>query len=186
MDKGTGRALDTQGNEQVEAFFREHYRPLVAFLGRHGRAEQDAEDVAQESFARFLPYTRDPQPVWKATLYRIALNIMTDRRRHARVRQQHQHTLGEDVTTTIAHEPEPDEATAAAQRYEQLRAAVANLPPQCRHVYLLRLMHGLDNVQIASKLGISRRMVEKHIGKAVLRIQEAVGGDGFGDGGRHA
>jgi RNA polymerase sigma factor (sigma-70 family) len=46
-------------------------------------------------------------------------------------------------------------------------AAVAGLIPQCRHVYLLRKVHGLSHKDIAAQLRITRRTVHEHLIRAI-------------------
>ena len=46
-------------------------------------------------------------------------------------------------------------------------AAVAGLIPQCRHVYLLRKVHGLSHKDIATQLRISVSTVHEHLIRAV-------------------
>ncbi len=60
----------------------------------------------------------------------------------------------------------------------RLRRAVARLPPKCQLVFMLSRFDGLSHRQIASKLGISAKMVEKHIARALIACQAAVGGRG--------
>ena len=46
-------------------------------------------------------------------------------------------------------------------------AAVAGLIPECRHVYLLRKVHGLSHKDIATQLRISVSTVREHLIRAV-------------------
>ncbi len=44
---------------------------------------------------------------------------------------------------------------------------VDELPEKCRQVFILRKFRDYDQQQIADELSISRRMVEKHLQKAL-------------------
>ena len=61
-----------------------------------------------------------------------------------------------------------EQQVIARQQLRLVAAAIDDLPPRCREVFLLSAFDGLANSQIADRLGISQRMVEKHIAKAVL------------------
>ena len=52
--------------------------------------------------------------------------------------------------------------------------AVAELPPRCRQVYLLRKVHSLSHKEIAEHLGIAVSTVEKHLLKAVEQCERYV------------
>ena len=50
--------------------------------------------------------------------------------------------------------------------------AIASLPEKCRHVYLLRKVHGMAHQEIADRLGISLSTVEKHLRMGVLSCRD--------------
>lgn len=157
-----------------DAFVREQYDPLLHFL-RRSRMDDEPEDVAQESLARFLPYAgRQPRAAWKPTLYRIAINLVNDRLRRKRFRQTYQHVPLEGLEVA-SDAPDLEEAAALAQQQARLREAIRALPPQCRQVYLLKLVRDMTNAEIARRCGISTRMVEKHLANALLHIRRRFG-----------
>jgi len=158
-----------------DVFFREQYAPLVQFLREHRRMEDEAEDLAQESLARFLPYMdQQPAAAWKPLLYRIAINLVNDRLRRRRVRQVHAHVPLEGLDM-VSDAPGADELAARLQQRALLHTAIRALPPQCRQVYLLKLLRGMTNAQIAGHCGISSRMVEKHLANALVHLHRRFG-----------
>src|SRR5690606_19495356 len=91
----------------------------------------------------------------------------------------------EGVETRVHRElslsqPEVSEALDPARIYasrEQLArvtAAIEALPPRCREVFLLYRFEGLDQATIASRLAISRNMVEKHVIRAMRACRAAL------------
>jgi len=158
-------------------FYAQQYTSLSQFVRRRSAQREDAEDVTQESFARFLPYVQDkPQAAWKPTLYRIALNVLNDRLRRMRSQHTARHVPLEGLEVESG-EPALDDRAAHAQQQALIRQAIRMLPPQRRQVVLLRFVRGLNNEQVAARCGISTRMVRKHLADAMLRMQAAVRAD---------
>lgn len=57
---------------------------------------------------------------------------------------------------------------------QQSRNAIAELPEQCRKVFLLSREEGMQNQEIAAALGISVKTVEAHITKAIKYLRENI------------
>src|SRR3546814_10147821 len=66
----------------------------------------------------------------------------------------------------------------ARRSLQTLEAAVEQLPDKCRTVFLLSRIEGLSNAEVAQRCGISVKMVEKHLAKAILKCRAQVGGAG--------
>jgi len=174
-----GPGADGEWRRTVDRFVRAQRQDLLGFLRKRTATEDAAEDAAQESFLRLLHYVRtEPSENWKALLYRIAANVAIDQGRRIQRRHQAQHVPIEDMEIDSG-EPRQEERLAHEQEVARLRAAILALPPKCRQVYLLRL-EGRSYNAIASHCGISLKMVEKHIGKALATLRRDAG---FSSGG---
>jgi len=77
-----------------------------------------------------------------------------------------------DVTSDA---PGPDRHLLARRDLEALEAAITALPPKCRTVFLLSRIEGLSNAEVAKRCGISVKMVEKHLAKAIVACRARVG-----------
>ena len=160
---------------QFDDFVQQQYSGLVGFLRQRTGNRMDAEDAAQESFAKLLRY-RDSEPVhaWPKLLYRIAINVVHDHFRLAHTHQAQAHV--ELETQALASpRPTPEERTARDQQLAMLGAAILELPPKCKRVYLLIRVHGMSHQQVAALCGISTKMVEKHLANALVTLKRKVG-----------
>lgn len=158
----------------LEEIYLRHHAALHRFLTRLLRCEDAAAEVAQDSYLRLLrlaPQSGLDNP--RAYLFQVAANVARDRlareQRHGLVLQKAALSEPPSCPGTGA------EAEAIARdRLRILSAAVDELPPRCREVFLMSRLDGLGNGEIAGRLGISRNMVEKHIIKAMLHCRRSL------------
>lgn len=152
---------------------------LVNYLTRHTATREDAEDVAQESFARLLKYENTEPGLWKPLLFRIAHNVLIDQSRRARTHRVTQHEeLDEAANDIPSTEALPDECAQQAEELAALRELILALPPRCREVFLLNRIEGMTFVEIAQHLGISSRAVEKSVARALKLLRQGMGSRG--------
>lgn len=154
--------------------------PLRKWLARRLRNEADAEDLVQEAYARWAgsgAATRPHNPL--AYLTRIALNALQEPAfRNARRERGHERLTEDAIDGALPPPYEtnwPERDTENRQLLQRLQSAIAELPPRQRQAFTLHRFDGLSYAQIAAHMGISRRMVAKHIAHALaychLRVQ---------------
>lgn len=163
---------------EFEAFFREHRSALSAYLRRNTKAEEDVQEIVQESFLRLLRYgygSSRPAVVWKSLLYRIATNLAVSRLRSDRAHNVAGQQSLEDVEL-VSDSPSQERTILAQQELELIRGVIRGLSPKCRRVFLLSRMHRKTYPEIAELCGISVKMVEKYISQALAALRVAVGG----------
>ena len=154
--------------------FRQYYDELVRFLTVKLRSRDQALDIAQEAFLHVLtksPSASISRP--RAFLYKTALNLTVDLFRRQRIRSEGTIQL-EVVEKVPSGIPRQDCELEAKERVRLLYAAINNLPPKCRQVFLLHKFKGLSHADIARQLGISKNMVEKHVMKAMDHCRRQV------------
>ncbi len=152
--------------------FRQYYDELVKFLTVKLRSRDQALDVAQETFLRVLAQGSSvPIDRPRAFLNKTAINLTVDlfRRRQRRVEQS---LDTDDIQTVLVAPPEQETVVAAKEQIRLLYEALMELPPRCRHVFLLHKFKERSHAEIAEQLGISISMVEKHILKATAFCRE--------------
>lgn len=166
------------GDDGFELFLREHREPLLGFLRKRG-AHDDEGDALQETLIRLMRYRGQPPGQLRPLMYRIALNVLADRGRRLQSRQADAHvSLDGDFdalpSSELAHEQRVDHQQALLQ----VRAAILQLPPRCRQVYLLNRIDAMSYPQIARHCDISVKAVEKHVSKALRLLRASLHPEG--------
>ncbi|RKQ92024.1 RNA polymerase sigma-70 factor (ECF subfamily) [Solirubrobacter pauli] len=135
------------------------------------RDEHDAEDITSEVFARLpraLTHYRAGATPFAAWLLRVARNAALDH-----LRAQRSVPLAEVHATGAVAESQ------AGERLEALKAALAALPEDQRHVMLLRLVAGHTPAEVAEQLGRSVDAVHALQHRARRRLREELTQSGF-------
>ncbi|MGQ0595008.1 MAG: sigma-70 family RNA polymerase sigma factor, partial [Gammaproteobacteria bacterium] len=63
--------------------------------------------------------------------------------------------------------PTPEDLVLGSEQIRALQAALAELPSLCAEVLLLSRVEGLTHGEIATRLGVSRSLVEKYVIRAL-------------------
>jgi RNA polymerase sigma factor (sigma-70 family) len=151
----------------IEKVISSCHSSLLNFLRLRLRVADDARDVAQEAYIRLMKYegsedVKSPESL----LFRIAINIANDMGRADKVRKVSEHCdIDEmDFDSGVAT---PEREVAACEQLDLLYDAIEQLPTKCRQVFVLHRFHNMTYPQIADHCGISVKMVEKHISRAL-------------------
>lgn len=154
-----------------------HERVIRAWLVRRTR-DLDIDDIIQEMYARLasledVENIRNPRQYATQAAISIALNMV----RHARVVPMN--PLAEYVEVEFASsEPSPERAVDAREELRELESTLKALPEACRNAFLLRRVEGLSQREVAEKLGISVKTVEKYMARSVRLLIEHYGRGG--------
>ncbi len=153
---------------------------LKQFVRRLVRNRATAEDLVQDAFVNLLRGARTSE-VEHSRFYltRTARNLAIDYLRRERMRSQYSRELNaSDIS--VCDQPLPDAVLQGRQEVAILRTVIDRLPPKCRSVFILFREHGLSMKQIAERLQISEKTVEKHVVRAMVdcrRELRAIGRD---------
>ena len=145
---------------EFENFYREHSRPLWAYIRRVADSAEIADDVTQESFMKFLSATLHTDENQKAYLYRIATNLTYDYFR--RQKRETKRQTAAPVHQEPAYEPFAPESGLAAV-FEKL-----NL--QERSLLWLAYVEGHQHIEIAQMLGLKSLSVRVLLFRAKRKL----------------
>lgn len=155
----------------MEAWLQQLRPALTAFLRRKLQDPIDLNDALQETSLRAWSYAARSQvraPV--SICFRIAQNVAID---FARAQKRTPATGQADEIEQLAGEdPGPERSASATQRLQLVKKVIGGLPPGCRHVFLLSRSSGLSNPEIAKRCGVSIKLVEKQISRALRELRE--------------
>lgn len=153
-------------NEFVSGLFEQHGWNLFRFLSARLR-RQEAEDVAQQTYLHLLQHPA-PGEIGNpaAYLFRTASNLAIDTMRRETTRLRHTEPEADpESLSSVMHEPE--DVLDAAARIERFTAVLEELPELCRHAFLLNKLDGLTHAEIATRLGLSKKTVQRYVLKAL-------------------
>lgn len=161
--------------------FLEHQTAIRRVIARYCAQPEDIEDLAQHTFLRgFAAETKAKIREPKAFLLRIARNLaLSEIKRHGR-------RFTDSIEDCEVSEVLKDERQATAEdrldatrKLAALSMAVAQLPPECRDVLLMRKVGRLRFKQIATRLNVSVSTVEKRVAKAMVLCAAALRQEGY-------
>lgn len=165
-----------------EEVFAEYYRKVFYFFRRKGFSYQEAEDLTQETFLRVFEHLEGLHnpPALRTWVFTVMTNVWRNRLRDqgARKRAHGEVALDESDEAPAADRfvslpPVQEQQVLDGERREQLRLALAGLPPRMRECVKLRLERGLKYKEIATILGIKIDTVKAqlHQAKAILKAK---------------
>ena len=153
---------------------------LTAFFRRSGHSMCDAEDLAQDVFARLASSAQSPTRKLDGYVFTIARNLQRDNVRRLQVRTKNGRSVDQDVYPLV-HEGsdalDAERVLINREEADRLFEGLAELPERTREIFLLYRLDGVSQREIAAHLGVSISTVEKNVAKAMLHLLQKLGRD---------
>lgn len=132
-----------------------------------------AEDLVQEAFLRLWKNCHEvPADKAKSFLYTVANNLFLDEARHRQVTFKFQQQA---ASAPQGSAPAPDFDLETQEFQQKLEHALAALPEGQREVFLMNRLDKLTYADIAERLGLSVKAVEKRMHGALLELRKLTG-----------
>ncbi|MBB6557730.1 RNA polymerase sigma-70 factor (ECF subfamily) [Acidovorax soli] len=164
----------------VDAVLARYYQELLNYFARTARGRDNAADLVHEAYARVLTLQRSGQAIAqpRALLYRTVRNLLVDQHRRSSVREPVPGGASEEAPLPDVAELAapaalgPEALAASSQGMAALLATIDALPLRCRQAFILHKFDGLSHAEVAAQMGISRKMVEQHIQRAMQACRQ--------------
>lgn len=154
--------------KEYQEYFESYYGSIRSFLYFKTGDEGMAEDVAQDTFVKLWENRHKIQrKTVKSYLYTIAGNLAINQLK----RQQLQYKFINQVE--FRQDDKNPEYLAEMKEFEtKLQKVIASMPDGSREVFLMNRLEDLKYREIAERLGISVKAVEKRMSKALQILRE--------------
>ncbi|MDZ4824223.1 MAG: RNA polymerase sigma-70 factor [Flavobacteriales bacterium] len=156
---------------EYQASFREFYKPIRNFIYYRCGDGVMAEDLAQDAFVKLWETRqRIDKRTIKAYLYTIAHNLMVNQLKRNQLRYKFQKAPTADRDTDT-----PEKVAEMKEYEEHLQRVISQLPQGGREVFLMNRLEDLTYNEIAARLGLSVKAIEKRMSKVLKILREKLG-----------
>ncbi len=129
-----------------------------------------ADDIVQEAFIKVWNMRDEIRSeTVKAFLYKIAGNLALNQLKHNQVVYNFENSYQQDVYSDHA------DAQIISDEFNQyLQRVIASIPDNSREVFLMNRMEGLTYEEIAARLDLSVKAIEKRMSEALKIVRSKI------------
>jgi RNA polymerase sigma factor (sigma-70 family) len=176
---------ETGRNTRLEQLIAEYRPRLKAFIRRHADSAEDAEDILQDVFCRLVEMvhiTMNPVEHVAAWLYRVARNTLINRSKKMREEPlpascRDGDGFPADASLAIpsgfgSDSPTPETEYLRSLFWQELEAALSELPSAQRDAFVLTELDGLPAKEVAERLNIPLNTLLSRKHYAVVHLRQ--------------
>ena len=163
---------------EISAFvdiYTTYYDALLNYADRLLNDMEAARDVVQQVYYKMwenrdtLNISLSVKAYLFKSVYHGSLNTLAHQKN---IQKYEREQLTDFYFSTVIQSPEAEEALWKSDIEQAIQEAIAILPEKCREVFVLSKIEGLKNREIAEKLNISEKTVERHMSIALSKLRE--------------
>ncbi|MGQ8338811.1 RNA polymerase sigma-70 factor [Sunxiuqinia sp. A32] len=164
-------------NKALEELFKRTFPRLFDFAFKITKDDKVAEDIVQDVFIKVWEKKSDIESInIEGYLFRLVRNQCLDYIKHIKVTSEKEvelHSLKriEELYRIDFIRDEPYLLIQEELKLE-IERTIDSLPPRCKEVFILSKIDGLKNREIAEKLQINVKNVERHLARAAKTFKD--------------
>lgn len=172
-DRETRARNGSDDHRRVAGLFESHNKALLRFLTCRLRSAHEAREIAQEAYVRLLQLD-EPGSVGylRAYLFKTAANLAADRMKSAARRSRADQLRFFDELDTAS--PSPEGGVSAEQELRSILSMIEELPPRCRHAFIMHRFYGYSIAEIATSMQLSPRMIQLYVERALAFCRDGL------------
>ena len=165
--------------DAFKCLYDKYEQPIYRFLYNACRNEAHARELFQDIWLRVVKSrdTYNPKAPFKAWLFTIARNRLTDHYRHQSACPPHDgdgvredEAIHPHAFTTVALTPE--QMASVTEENDTLKNALQTLPPAQRETVMLKHIAGMNLDEIATIQGEGRQTVKSRLRYAMIKLRQ--------------
>lgn len=166
--------------QRYGAVYSEYYSVVKYFAQSLIKSEEDAEDIAQDVFAKLwtMPEMWADNKDIGTYIYAMTKNATLNFIKHRKIKQDYQEQcIEKSLIEEIFRSEDTLEALESIYYKEavlMVRLALDRLPERRREIFIMSRFKKMSHNEIAEKLNISVRTVEHQIYRALLELKKTI------------
>ena len=156
--------------EEFKYLFDTYFDSVRSYLFYRGAGSDEASDLAQDVFLRLWEKQMDVDPKTAIRLlYKIAGDMYISKYRRAKLEMNYLNSLKTDRVDIS-----PEDELKHKELFSNYKKALASLSEKQRTVFLMSRMEGLKYQEIAERLKLSVKAVEKRMNITLTILKKAL------------
>ena len=149
-----------------EIVFKLYHKKVYAYFFKKTMCQDQAEELTQMAFIKLwkFKHTLSEDFTLDIQLFKIAKTTLLDYFKKLACEEKNLKNYHSEQTEST------QDVTRLYDNQQQLEVVLGCLPPTRKQVFVLNRLHGYSYKEIAEKLSISPRTVEKHISLAIKQL----------------
>lgn len=157
--------------QKIKDLFDNHFHKLVFHSFKITNDYRQSEEIVQDVFVKIWQQSVQNNQIsdYKSYLYRAVQNSSINYLRHIKIRQKYH----EDVLKTNKDSEKPsEEYIIESENSSRIQSAINKLPENWKEALIMSKYDNLKYHEIADRMNISQKTVEKYISKALVFLRD--------------